>query len=60
MSTLDYEHHGRPSVISLEKKNEAEVSVVVDGPKPVELERNFTFIACLGLAFALLNSWTAM
>ncbi|KAL1406913.1 hypothetical protein Q8F55_006325 [Vanrija albida] len=26
----------------------------------VALERNFSFLSCLGLAFALLNSWTAM
>jgi len=24
----------------------------------VELERNFSFLSCLGLAFALINSWT--
>lgn len=26
----------------------------------VELERNFSFLSCLGLAFAMLNSWNAM
>lgn len=28
-------------------------------PEPA-LERNFSFIAALGLAFTLLNTWTAM
>lgn len=66
MSTIVYKTEveaGRPpSIASLEKKNEADVAVVVQhvGPVPVELERNFSFWACLGLAFALLNSWTAM
>lgn len=26
----------------------------------VEMERNFSFLSCLGLAFAMLNSWNAM
>lgn len=60
MSTIDYNHDKRPSVASIEKKDVAEVCVVAEGSRPVELERNFSFIACLGLAFALLNSWTAM
>lgn len=33
---------------------------VVPVVEEVALERNFSFLACLGLAFTLLNSWTAM
>ncbi|BEI87161.1 hypothetical protein CcaverHIS002_0705070 [Cutaneotrichosporon cavernicola] len=33
---------------------------VTDAPTEVELHRRFSFFACLGLAFSLLNSWTAM
>jgi hypothetical protein len=30
----------------------------VSGTEPVHLERNFSFLSCLGMAFAMLNSWT--
>lgn len=33
---------------------------VVPVVEEVALERNFSFLASLGLAFTLLNSWTAM
>lgn len=32
----------------------------VAAPHEPALERNFSFLAALGLAFTLLNTWTAM
>lgn len=40
-----------------EEKVEANVRVG-SAIHPVELERRFSFLACLGLGFSLLNSWT--
>ncbi|KLT42444.1 amino acid transporter [Cutaneotrichosporon oleaginosum] len=38
-------------------KEELEATVAVQG---VQLERNFSFLAILGVSFSILNSWTAM
>jgi hypothetical protein len=57
-----------------EKKDGATVDVLYDaegyeidkhaddvtGPGVVHLKRRFSMFACLGIAFAILNSWTAM
>lgn len=32
--------------------------LLVDNEGEVELERNFSFVSALGLAFTLLNTWT--
>jgi hypothetical protein len=38
-------------------KEQLEAAVAVRG---VQLERNFSFLAILGVSFSILNSWTAM
>ncbi len=46
-----------PRAVSLSEKGGANVRVA-PADAPVELERRFSFLACLGLGFSLLNSWT--
>lgn len=46
----------RPSFSSEEKGGDTHI--VVEAGTEIELERRFGFFSCLGLAFALLNSWT--
>lgn len=41
----------------IEKGDVANVRVG-NATQPVELVRRFSFLACLGLGFSLLNSWT--
>jgi amino acid transporter len=54
MSDLTKEKH-------FESDNKVDVLAVPDGIEgEVALERNFSYLSSLGLAFALLNSWTAM
>jgi hypothetical protein len=48
----------RPSFASEKEKGEVDATIRVEGAHDVELERRFGFFSCLGLAFALLNSWT--
>ncbi|GMK54872.1 hypothetical protein CspeluHIS016_0114580 [Cutaneotrichosporon spelunceum] len=53
-----HEEHGEHETRGLKKDlSTHEVHPVVE---EVALERNFSFLASLGLAFTLLNSWTAM
>lgn len=40
-----------------EKPKELDPTVAASG---VQLERNFSFLAILGVSFSILNSWTAM
>lgn len=49
--------HSPPRVDSLTEKGDANVHIA-NADAPVELERRFSFLACLGLGFSLLNSWT--
>ncbi|KAA8643358.1 uncharacterized protein ATNIH1004_010126 [Aspergillus tanneri] len=43
----------------MDKKNDDDVQLARMGHKP-ELQRNFSTLSMLGLAFAVLNSWTAL
>lgn len=46
----------KPSSLASPEKHDEAVETV----KGVQLERNFSFLAILGVAFSILNSWTAM
>lgn len=48
----------RPSSIISSEKKVGDVVTVEAITTEVQLERNFSFLSALGLAFSLLNSWT--
>lgn len=48
----------RPASIVSSEKKVADVVTVEAIATEVQLERNFSFLSALGLAFSLLNSWT--
>lgn len=54
--TADVELSYNPSRDSAKKAGET--VNIHDAHHEVELDRRFSFFACLGLAFSLLNSWT--
>lgn len=43
---------------SPEKLKDSDAVDTIDTVQGVQLERNFSFLAILGVAFSILNSWT--
>lgn len=48
----------RPASLVSSEKKAVDVVTVEAIATEVQLERNFSFLSALGLAFSLLNSWT--
>lgn len=58
MSTVVRMNSPQQSASIMSEKKEGEVVHVEGVATEVQLERNFSFLSALGLAFSLLNSWT--
>lgn len=53
----DYKRDEAVGKVVLDSQNE---HALLSGDHAQHMERNFSFLAALGMAFAMLNSWTAM
>lgn len=58
MSTVVRSESPKGPASILSEKKDGEVVYVEGITDGVQLERNFSFLSALGLAFSLLNSWT--